>query len=86
MVLGLVFFIAWLWLEQWAASAGLQPASNGFWGEGAQDNMPAIGKDNGFGSSAAGHINQQPLIFSLLDGSFGRGGVWGSYGDNPVHG
>jgi hypothetical protein len=33
--------------------------------------MPAIGKNNGFGLPAVGHINQRPFVLAFLNGLIG---------------
>ncbi len=47
--------------------------------------MTAICDDNGLGSSAIGHIDEQTFGPALLDSAPDRRGVWRSYGNGPVN-
>jgi hypothetical protein len=71
---------------RYAGLAGLEAAGDGFWGQGSEHDMAAIGKDDGLGPAAAGHIYQFPVFPPVMDDAFGGGGVRRGYGNRPVHG
>jgi len=71
---------------RYAGLGGLKAAGDGFRGEGGEHDMATIGKDNGFGAPAAGHIYQFTVFPPVMDDAFGGGGIWRGYGNRPVHG
>jgi hypothetical protein len=47
--------------------------------------MAAIGEDDGFSSSAAGHIDYFAVVSAIVNDALGGGGIGGGYGYGPIH-